>query len=171
MARESGYSDFDMTVSQIDPWVTTITNLHGLNDISIEEIKARYDPGLLALKKINSLSISGLSANLNFDSSSENSEPEKTLFQQVKELLNENLKNPQINFIRMRNSDFYIPEHNISSFIELAKMDLYQDQLFFILEDATVNELNPFLKIFVTKEGDDHFLSSKNKSWRSIGFI
>ena len=41
MARESGYSDFDMTVSQIDPWVTTITNLHGLNDISIEEIKAR----------------------------------------------------------------------------------------------------------------------------------
>jgi len=161
MARESGYSDFDMTVSQIDPWVTTITNLHGLNDISIEEIKARYDPGLLALKKINSLSISGLSANLNFDSSPENSEPEKTLFQQVKELLNENLNNPQINFIRMRNSDFYIPEHNISSFIELAKMDLYEDQLFFILEDATVNELNPFLKIFVTKEGDDHFLSSK----------
>lgn len=161
MARESGYSDFDMSVSQIDPWVTTIRNLHGLNDISIEEITARYDPGLLVLRKINSLSISGLSANFDLEHTPDRSVSENTLYQKVIEILKENLKNPPINFIRIRNSEFSIPDHNISSFIELAKMDLFDDQIFFSLEEATVNELKPFLKVFLTKEGEDHFLSSK----------
>ena len=65
--RHQGTKTLILTVSQIDPWVTTVKNLHGLNDISIEEIKARYDPGLLVLRKINSLSISGLSTNLDFE--------------------------------------------------------------------------------------------------------
>ena len=161
MAKASGYEDFNIEVSQIDPWVTTVKNLHGLNDISIEEIKARYDPGLLVLRKINSLSISGLSTNLDFENDHDNQEPEKTLLQEVRELLNEVLKNPPINFIRIRNSDISIPEHNITSFIELAKIDLFENQIFFNLEEIAINNLKPFLKIFLTKEGDDHFLSSK----------
>ena len=90
MARESGYSDFDMSVSQIDPWVTTIRNLHGLNDISIEDITARYDPGLLVLRKINSLSISGLSANFDLEHTPDRSVSENTLYQKVIKILKEN---------------------------------------------------------------------------------
>jgi hypothetical protein len=161
MAKASGYEDFDLKVTQVDPWVTTIENLHGLNDISIEEIKARYDPGLLALRKINSLSISGLSTNMDFENDQDKQEADKTLLQEVKEILNEVLENPPINFIRLRNSDISIPEHNITSYIELAKIDLFENQIFINLEEMAINELTPFLKIFLTMEGDDHFLSSK----------
>lgn len=159
MAKGQGILNFKMDVVQVDPWVTKIKNLKGLNEVTIDEIEARYDPATLAIGKINSLSVSGVSAKVELESQNEEDNKSNISHEQVYELLNKFLIDSPVEYFRLRDSVLKFHEHKLDTQINLMKIDFFENQILLDL-DLVINNLNSFLKLSVSREGDDNFLSS-----------
>ena len=60
MAKGAGLQNFEMQVSDLDPWITKVLDLamkdQG-NSLSVKQIDILYDPSTVALGEINALSI------------------------------------------------------------------------------------------------------------------
>ena len=69
-AEDAGYPEFEMKVTQLDPWKTKILNLSTGTDqdlLKISQIDILYDPASVALGEINAISLSGVSAKVDID--------------------------------------------------------------------------------------------------------
>ena len=72
LARDHGYSDFNLKVEQVDPWSTRFSKLGMANEegmkVALERLNLVYSPNSLALGKIDAISMTGLDVEVSAES-------------------------------------------------------------------------------------------------------
>ena len=159
LAQSKGFSAFEMRVEKVDPWELKINNLKEINGVSVNEIEARYDPAMLTLGKINSLSVSGLSADISLEDSNKKQTDGNFTYKKTYELLNNILTESPLNYFRLRDSSIEVKKEKIRALIKFAQLDFFKNQILLSI-DGFVNNIKSFLKASISREGEQSFISS-----------
>ena len=122
LAQSKGFSAFEMRVEKVDPWELKINNLKEINGVSINEIEARYDPAMLTLGKINSLSVSGLSADISLEDSNKKQTDGNFTYKKTYELLNNILTESPLNYFRLRDSSIEVKKKKLELLSNLLNL-------------------------------------------------
>ena len=134
-ASEQGLQKFSLNVEDIDFRESSFSDLKGNNDalsFEINEVELRYNPKEIVNKKIQALSISGLKANFNVvDQKSDSNRSEFFLMQEIFNEVKKFIEIPNLNYLRMRNSDLSIIYKNVQTVLnlDLLKADFIENFL------------------------------------------
>ena len=64
IARDSGFSEFEVEIEQVDPWLTRLSKIEMRKkdqmSLAIDQVNLIYSPGTLAQRAVNSISMTGL---------------------------------------------------------------------------------------------------------------
>ena len=109
LARDHGYSDFNLKVEQVDPWSTRFSKLGMANEegmkVALERLNLVYSPNSLALGKIDAISMTGLDVEVSAESFFT---PPPEAKDDRKGTLEDNLRvfidDPFLNYFRIRDS-------------------------------------------------------------------
>lgn len=163
MAKGAGVQNFEMHVSDLDPWKTKVSNLAVKdkdNFFSVEQIDILYDPTTIALGEINALSITGLSGRINTETSVEvNGTETKNYFRDFFTPINQLLINPPLSHFRLRNSDFTIIDQNISTKFNFRLAADFLDNLIHFVWEGSANSLAGLAEFSLSREENSTFLS------------
>ena len=134
-ASEQGLQKFSLNVEDIDFRESSFSDLKGNNDtlsFEINEVELRYNPKEIVNKKIQALSISGLKANFNIvNQKSDSNQSEFFLMQEIFKEVKKFIEIPNLNYLRMRNSDLSIIYKNVQTVLnlDLLKADFIENFL------------------------------------------
>ena len=108
MARESGFSEFDAEVEQIDPWGTRISKIqmHKKQQmrLTVEQVNLVYAPASVAQGKLDAISMTGLDLDFQADAETSADRPETDSPENMEETLARFLASPDVTHLRIRDS-------------------------------------------------------------------
>ena len=139
-AEDAGYPEFEMTVTQLDPWKTKILNLSTGTDqdlLKISQIDILYDPASVALGEINAISLSGVSAKVDIDEEilNTNESSDGSSFSESFNMIQNLLSAPPLSYLRIRDSNVNLLDNDKSKkVVFFAKIDFLENLTHFLLE-------------------------------------
>ena len=108
MARDSGFSEFDAEVEEIDPWGTRISKIqmHKKEQMSlaVEQVQLFYAPASVAQGKLDAVSMTGLELDFKADAETSADRPETDSPESMEETLVQFLEAPYVTHLRIRDS-------------------------------------------------------------------
>ena len=163
MAKGAGLQNFEMQVSDLDPWRTKVLDLamkdQG-NSLSVKQIDILYDPSTVALGEINALSITGLSGRVNTDADKEAEGTEsKNSYRYLFDSIDQLLINPPLSHFRLRNSDFTLIDQNISTKFSFGLAADFLDNLIHFVWEGSANSVTGSAELSLSREENSTFLA------------
>jgi len=143
-SEDYGCSDFDVEVEQIDPWLARFSGLHIEKEenlsLGIDHAELFYSPGSLADKKVDAISLTGLSLEFSLDkpllSSPKAKEKESESLESV---LAQFLRTPPLTHLRIRESLMSLTNNGVSYPIEfLLHGDFYPEIIRLVFDGSFV---------------------------------
>jgi hypothetical protein len=175
-AKDNGFPDFKMKVSQLDPWKTKILNLATGSDqnlLEISQIDILYDPASVALGEINAISLSGISAQVEIEENILNTKgsSNESSFTENFDLIQNFLSNPPLSYLRIRDSSITLLDNNKSRKVHfLAKIDFLENLTHFLWE-ADYNSTSITGEFNLSREENSTFASTQMEITDTAGLI
>ena len=163
MAKGAGLQNFEMHVSDLDPWKTKVLDLaikdQG-NSLRVKQIDILYDPSTVALGEINALSITGLSGRVNTDTDKEVEGTESTnSYRYFFDSIDQLLINSPLSHFRLRNSDFTLIDQNISTKFNFGLAADFLDNLIHFVWEGSANSVTGSAELSLSREENSTFLA------------
>ena len=163
MAKGAGLQNFEMHVSDLDPWKTKVLDLaikdQG-NSLRVKQIDILYDPSTVALGEINALSITGLSGRVNTDTDKEAEGTESTnSYRYFFDSIDQLLINSPLSHFRLRNSDFTLIDQNISTKFNFGLAADFLDNLIHFVWEGSANSVTGSAELSLSREENSTFLA------------
>jgi hypothetical protein len=165
-AEDAGYPEFEMKVTQLDPWKTKILNLSTGTDqdlLKINQIDILYDPASVALGEINAISFSGVSAKVDFDEKifNTNESSDESSFSESFNMIQNLLSTPPLSYLRIRDSNVNLLDNDNSKNVGfLAKID-FLENLTHLLWEVNFKTTSILGELNLSREGNSTFATTQ----------
>ena len=165
MARDAGIGELEVEVSEVDPWKTKMLNWSwesGGKSMTIDQVEVLYDPAGIAMGKVNALSVTGLSANLNPGKNEKSEDFDWEEFFSVNYgLIDKLLLEPPLSYLRIRDSAFSMTAQDQTSRILFRMATDFLEGLTHLTWEADFMQASAYGEINLTRDGNATFISSR----------
>jgi hypothetical protein len=167
IARDSGFSEFEVEIEQVDPWLTRLSKIemHKKDQMSlaIDQVNLIYSPGTLAQGAVNSISMTGLDLMFqadgeSFDGRSETKKPEP-----LEEIMSQFLEAPYLTHLRIRDSKLNLTWDGQSYPVDFLLKGDFHHQIGRLIVDGSLSGFQFQSKVDLAKDEEKTYLTGEVK--------
>ena len=167
MARDSGFSEFEVEVEQVDPWLARFSKIEMRKkdqiSLAIDQVNLIYEPGTLAQGTINAISMTGLGLEFNADGNESDDRSGGGAPEPLEETLDQFLEAPSLTHLRVRDSKLNITWGGQSYPVNFVLKGDFHYQLARLIVDGFLSDFPFQSKVVLAKEDGKTYLTGEVK--------
>lgn len=167
VARDSGFSEFEVEVEQVDPWLTRLSQIEMRQkeqmSLGVDQVDLVYEAGSLAEGKINAISITGLDLKFNADGDHPEGRSTGKELEPLEEIFEQFLEDPYLTHLRVRDSKLDMTLGGQSYPVDFLMKGDFHNQIGRVIVDGALHGFEFKSKVDVAKDRGETYLTGEVK--------
>ena len=166
IARDSGFSEFEVEIEQVDPWLTRLSKIEMRKEaqmsLAIDQVNLIYSPGTLTKGTVNAISMTGLDLVFQADEESSSRSGEKAP-EPLEQTLGQFLEAPYLTYLRVRDSKFNLTWDGQSYPVDFLLKGDFHHQIGRLIVDGSLSGFQFQSKVDLAKDEGKTYLTGEVK--------
>jgi hypothetical protein len=167
ISRDSGFSEFEVEIEQVDPWLTRLSKIEMRKkdqmSLAVDQVNLIYSPGTLAHRAVSSISMTGFDLMFHADGESSGDRSGDKNPDPLEQTLGQFLEAPYLTHLRVRDSKLNLTWDGQSYPVDFMLKGDFHHQIGRLIVDGSLSGFQFQSKVDLAKDEGKTYLTGEVK--------